>query len=68
MTAMKCISQCLWIDGDVLIFPKVSQAAWHQFIWVRVRVGMNYTHQTVNHRTSFVELGCGAHIQTIKSF
>ena len=50
--------------------PKVSWAVGHQLVRVsvRVRVGMDYTHQTVNHLTNFIELGCGAHIQIIVSF
>ena len=35
-----------------LFFPKVSRAARHLF--VMVRVGMDYTHQTVYHTTNVV--------------
>ena len=59
ITVMKCTSEHLQIDGDVAIFPKVSRAACHRFIWVRVRigVGIDYTHQTVNHMTDFCWTG-----------
>ena len=37
VTVMKCTSQRLRIDGE-FIFSKVSRAARHRFIWVKLRV------------------------------
>ena len=38
ITAMKCTSQSLRVDGEVVIFPKVGRAGRHRFIWVRARI------------------------------
>ena len=47
-------------------FIKISDM-WSLYIGIEELLGMNYTHQTVNHSQNFVNPATGEHTQTIES-
>ena len=61
-TLLDTIRDCI-APGSIIISD-----LWASYQGIETMIGMNYTHQTVNHSENFVDPTTGAHTQTIETY